>query len=101
MGNINRELYFARESQTVKALIKIILLIRRNSSIYVLVQEEHLLCKGCAIQVAEVGLDSEGFSGSPVELKGRVTQKQGSLVDLGGCTFQCEEKEPRGFATVM
>lgn len=100
-GKHQQGVIFARESQTVKALIKIILLIRRNSLIYVLVKEEHLVCKGCAIQAAEVRLDPGGFSSSPVELKGRVTEKQGSLVDLGGCTFQCEEKEPWGFATVM
>lgn len=90
-GNHQQGVIFARESQTVKALIKIILLIRWYSLIYVLVREERLLCKGCAAQAAEVGSDPRGFSSSPVEL---ATQKQGSLVDSGGHTFQCQEKEP-------
>lgn len=91
-GKHQQGVIFARESQTVKALIKIILLIRWYSLIYVLVKEEHLQCKGCATQAAEVGSDLRGFSGSRVEPKGRVTRKQGLLVDSGGCTFQCEEE---------
>lgn len=98
-GKHQQGVIFARESQTVKALIKIILLIRWYSLIYVLVKKEHLVCKGCAAQAA--GPDLRGCSGSPVELKRRVMQKWGSLVGLGGRTFQCEEKEPWGFARVM
>lgn len=56
-GKHQQGVIFARESQTVKALIKIILLIRWYSLIYVLVKEQHLLCTGCAIQAAEVGSD--------------------------------------------
>lgn len=69
-GKHQQGVIFARESQTVKALIKIILSIRWYSLIYVLVKEEHLLCKGCATQAAEVGSDAGGFHGSPMELKG-------------------------------
>lgn len=56
-GKHQQGVIFARESQTVKALIKIILSIRWYTLIYVLGKEEHLLCKGCATQAAEVGLD--------------------------------------------
>lgn len=91
-GKHQQGVIFARESQTVKALIKIILLIRWYSLIYVLVKKKHLLREGCATQAAEVSSDLGGFSGSPVELKGGVTQKHGSLVDSGGHIFQREEK---------
>lgn len=56
-GKHQQGVIFARESQTVKALIKIILLIRWYSLIYVLVKKQHLLHKGCAMQAAEVGSD--------------------------------------------
>lgn len=69
-GKHQQGVIFARESQTVKALIKIILLIRWYSLIYVLVKKKHLLRQGCAAQAAEVSSNLGGFSGSPVELKG-------------------------------
>lgn len=56
-GKHQQGVIFARESQTVKALIKIILSIRWYTLIYVLGKEEHLPCKGCAAQAAEVGSD--------------------------------------------
>lgn len=56
-GKHQQGVLFARESQTVKALIKIILLIRWYSLIYVLLKEERLLCKGSAARAAEVGSD--------------------------------------------
>lgn len=99
-GKHQQGVIFARESQTVKALIKIILLIRWYSLIYVLVKEQHLLHKGCATQAAEVGSDPWSFTSSPRELRERVTQKWGSLVDSGGDTFQGENKELRGFVTL-
>lgn len=99
-GKHQQGVIFARESQTVKALIKIILLIRWYSLIYVLVKEQHLLHKGCATQAAEVGSDPWRFTSSPRELRERVTQKWGSLVDSGGDTFQGEDKELRGFVTL-
>lgn len=99
-GKHQQGVIFARESQTVKALIKIILLIRWYSLIYVLVKEQHLLHKGCATQAAEVGSDPWRFTSSPRELRERVTQKWGSLVDSGGDTFQGENKELRGFVTL-
>ena len=68
--------------------------------IYVLVKEQHLLHKGCATQAAEVGSDPWRFTSSPRELRERVTQKWGSLVDSGGDTFQGEDKELRGFVTL-
>lgn len=56
-GKHQQGVVFARESQTVKALIKIILSIWWYTLIDVLGKEEHLLCEGCATQAAEVGLD--------------------------------------------
>lgn len=90
-GKHQQGVIFARESQTVKALIKIILSIRWYTLIYVLGKEEHLLCKGCATQAAEVGL-VPGMWEALASLWGRVMWKQGSLVDLEGYTFQCEKR---------
>lgn len=55
-GKHQQGVIFAGESQTVKALIKIILSIRWHTLIYVLGGEERLLCKGCAAWAAEVGI---------------------------------------------
>lgn len=55
-GKHQQGVRIARESQTVKALIKIIFLIRWYSLIYLLVKEEQqtLLCKNCVYQGAEI-----------------------------------------------